>query len=70
MTKAYEDIMKVSTQRPMCRRAMSIRNLRYKPACRRQKAPSKVEQLIAQAREAAVNAHRIRMGGAENAGDS
>ena len=49
---------------------MTIRNLRYKHACRKQKGSSEVEQLIAQAREAAVNANRVRMGGVENAGDT
>jgi hypothetical protein len=47
---------------------MTIRNLRYKHRCKGQKTPSDVERLITRAHEAAVNAHRARMGGEENVG--
>jgi hypothetical protein len=62
MTRPWEEILKASTECPMCGKSMTIRNLRYKHRCKGHKGPSEVEQLVNQAREAAVAAHRIRMG--------
>ena len=66
--RPYEEIMRVSTECPMCKKTMTIRNLRYKHQCKGQKTPSGVERLIARAHEAAATAHRARTGGEENVG--
>ena len=68
-TRAFEEIMRTSTECPACRKAMTIRHLRYKHRCKVLKGPAEVQQLISQAREAAVNAHQIRMRCAETPGD-
>lgn len=66
--RPYEEIMRVCTECPTCKKTMTIRNLRYKHRCKGQKTPSDVERLITRAHEAAVTAHRARMGGEENVG--
>ena len=67
--RGYEQIMRTPTECPVCKISMTIRNLRYKHRCKEQKTPSEVERLLAQAHEAAVDAHRIRMA-AETAGST
>ena len=68
MTRPWEEVLRTSTECPMCGKTMTIRNLRYKHKCKGVKGPSEVEQLVNQAREAAFAAHRVRMGVEEKSG--
>ena len=57
----YETILKGPIDCPSCGKTMTLRNLRYKHACGTKKAPD-IDLLAERAREAAIKAHRVRIG--------
>ena len=60
----YAMVLKGRIDCPSCGKTMTLRNLRYKHACGPKKGPD-MDKMVERAREAAIKAHRVRIGAEE-----